>query len=192
MRVTDALELAKSLMLKYHVPENCRLELSRQKKALGKCSWRSIAPGFYAATIYISYYFIESNNEEEIKETILHEIAHVISGPHHGHDFHWRMICRQVGCKPERCAGNEIKTTPGRYVATCPTCGEVYYAYRLGKKIQCCTYGCRKCGARGLFYVDSYTGQSVNPYKNVVAAMVQNSIISKEVPVSELLPAIMA
>ena len=41
-------------------------------------------------------------NEEEIKDTVLHEIAHAIAGGNHHHDRVWKDVCNRLGCKPSR------------------------------------------------------------------------------------------
>lgn len=49
------------------------------------------------------------NNEAEVKETILHEIAHALCRPSDGHGSFWRNIARMVGAKPTACYGDEVK-----------------------------------------------------------------------------------
>ena len=43
------------------------------------------------------------DNEDNIKDTVLHEIAHAIAGNHHHHDAVWKSCCIAVGCQPKRC-----------------------------------------------------------------------------------------
>src|SRR5690348_10686263 len=40
---------------------------------------------------------------DEIRDVILHEIAHALT-PTNGHDAVWQAAARKVGAKPERCA----------------------------------------------------------------------------------------
>jgi SWI/SNF-related matrix-associated actin-dependent regulator 1 of chromatin subfamily A len=41
---------------------------------------------------------LNSTEEQQFKDTILHEIAHAIVGPHHGHDEVWRGKAVEIGC----------------------------------------------------------------------------------------------
>ena len=79
------------------------------------------------------------NTIEETKDVVLHEIAHALTGPGHGHDFVWKRMCRKVGARPERCYtsehnGGSVKTTKGKYKLINKDTGEVYrYYYRRPK-----------------------------------------------------------
>src|SRR5580704_1150694 len=55
--------------------------------------------------IELSSHFAERNSDEMIRDTILHEIAHALVGPGHGHDAVWQAKCVEIGAKPERCYG---------------------------------------------------------------------------------------
>src|SRR5215207_599997 len=66
------------------------------------------------------------NGEEQVRDTILHEIAHALT-PDDGHGPQWRAKCREVGARPERCYGEAEVVAPPRRAAP----------YR---------YGCRPCG----------------------------------------------
>src|SRR5262249_35413457 len=55
--------------------------------------------------IELSVHFAASNLDEEVTDTLLHEIAHALVGPGHGHDEVWRAKCREIGARPEACYG---------------------------------------------------------------------------------------
>ncbi len=52
------------------------------------------------------------NSEEEVRDTILHEIAHALSWEIHkepcGHDERWKEICVRIGARPDRCYDDEV------------------------------------------------------------------------------------
>jgi predicted SprT family Zn-dependent metalloprotease len=79
------------------------------------------------------------NTIEESKDVVLHEIAHALTGPGHGHDAAWKRMCVRVGAKPERCytsehQGGNVKTAKGKYKLINKDTGEVYrYYYRRPK-----------------------------------------------------------
>ena len=52
--------------------------------------------------ITISRKFAEQFPEPEVRETILHEIAHALVGRRHGHDAVWRQKAREIRSLGER------------------------------------------------------------------------------------------
>jgi len=90
----------------------------------------------------------------EVEDTILHEIAHALAGAAAGHGPHWQAWCRTIGCRPERCAGEEAaalqkKTAPPAPVpswrGTCQACGDTFYVSRLTARRK---RGRHLCGGR--------------------------------------------
>lgn len=62
--------------------------------------------------ISISRPLVALNSEEEVRDTILHEIAHALSWEIHkepcGHDERWKEICVRIGARPDRCYDDEV------------------------------------------------------------------------------------
>lgn len=74
------------------------------------------------------------------RDTILHEIAHALTGPGHK----WRAMCRKIGADPTRTWGhNGEERIQARYVGTCPN-GHVFHRERLTKR----RISCRRCNPR--------------------------------------------
>ena len=74
------------------------------------------------------------NSLEESKDVVLHEIAHALTGPGHGHDATWKRMCIKVGARPERCYtpesnGGDVKTLKGKYKLINKETGKVYKEY---------------------------------------------------------------
>jgi predicted SprT family Zn-dependent metalloprotease len=94
--------------------------------------------------IELSVHYTENNTLEQIRDTVLHEIAHALVGPQHGHDATWKRKCIEIGAKPERC--NRGADMPkGKWRATCPGCQRLYSRH---KKPRTPTgYFCRTCGS---------------------------------------------
>lgn len=57
-------------------------------------------------------------DEKNVKNTILHEIAHALVGPGHGHDEVWRSKALSIGCDGKRC-GNDVSLV-SKWVGICP------------------------------------------------------------------------
>lgn len=90
--------------------------------------------------------------EDEVRDTILHEIAHFKAGLKAGHGRPWKEACRAIGAVPERLARLEgdlikkVQAETAKYHLTCKDCGNVHYRNRLprGRK-SFAGYRCGKC-----------------------------------------------
>lgn len=156
MRINDALNLARDLMKQHNVRPDCGLDLSRGKRTLGYVIWKGTNK---IPTVNLSVHFLAILSDEEIRDTILHELAHVISGPGHHHDWYWKSICRKIGCNPERTAKLD-RVPDGRYKMQC-VCGKTYTKYRSSRTMKSHTYVCGTCKRNDLVWVDSYTGKKM-------------------------------
>jgi predicted SprT family Zn-dependent metalloprotease len=94
--------------------------------------------------IELSVHFAERNPDDEILDTILHEIAHALVGPGHGHDSAWQAKCREIGARPEACYGDDVEMPRGRWRARCPGCATEFDRHRRPKRAQ--GWFCRPCG----------------------------------------------
>ena len=129
--------LARQLMAQHGVPSDWTFGYDRAKRRAGRCCYRKKA-------ITLSIHLVARNSDEEIKDCLLHEIAHCLAGPgtHHGPD--WKAVCRRVGAKPVRCYNINLVDMPkGRYRATCGGCQKTYYRHRFPR---CSYYYCTICG----------------------------------------------
>src|SRR5271155_5359404 len=121
-------------LLARHGPHDWTFAFNRRKSALGLCL-------FHLRTIELSVYLM-SGSSEEILDTILHEIAHALVGPRHGHDAAWKRKCLEIGAKPIRCGQADMPI--GRWRASCGQCGENFHRHRKPKKVR--GWYCRVCG----------------------------------------------
>lgn len=90
--------------------------------------------------ITLSVTYCLKASKEEIVDTILHEIAHAIVGPKHGHDATWKAAAQQIGCTAERC--HRVQHTLPRWRGWCG-CGQEWKRQRLTQRAR--TSRCRKC-----------------------------------------------
>jgi predicted SprT family Zn-dependent metalloprotease len=75
----------------------------------------------------------------------MHEIAHALVGPKHGHDDIWKTVCRRIGARPVRCYSLDTVDMPkGRWKAQCNSCKKEFHRHRKPKHNG--YLHCRSCG----------------------------------------------
>ncbi len=90
------------------------------------------------------------NPIEEVRDTLLHEIAHaLVPGDHHGP--RWQAMCRSIGARPVRCYTEEsvvsLPRKPAAYMLGCETCNWWVERRRLSRR----KYLCKKCRGAVVF-----------------------------------------
>lgn len=121
MQLRLARQLAEQLMHEHGLPEDgWRFAWGHGRRTLGSASIRPrkrITDGRVVIDtikiIRLSKHFARHNNEPVVRETILHEIAHALVGPEHGHGPAWKAKCRELGIPAERLAPPETPTAQG-------------------------------------------------------------------------------
>jgi hypothetical protein len=87
------------------IGEGRKPELDDSRRRFGACKPKE-------KVISLSRPLIELNFEEEVRDTILHEIAHALTWERHrtncGHDQRWKDICIEIGARPERCYDDSV------------------------------------------------------------------------------------
>ena len=68
---------------------NWTVKVSRGRKTIGLCSYSD-------KTIYISKYHIDNDSYDDVRDTIIHEIAHALN-PRDGHGDKWRETAISLG-----------------------------------------------------------------------------------------------
>jgi predicted SprT family Zn-dependent metalloprotease len=125
MNLLHAQQLAIQLMDEHGLlDKGWSIEFDTAKSRFGSCRYRSRVIG-------LSKPLTMANDLVQVKDTILHEIAHALVGVGHGHDNVWKRMCVAIGAKPERCySAEDTNLIAGKYRAVCGGCGEVYSRHK--------------------------------------------------------------
>jgi len=122
--------------MQHHKLRGWAFAYNRRKRCLGLCRHDE-------KLIELSIFYVAANDEDSVRDTILHEVAHALAGPTAGHGPRWKAKCVQIGAKPER-LDREATMPSGRWKATCPGCCKQYTRHR--KPMRNRRYICRACG----------------------------------------------
>lgn len=122
------------LLIEAHLGTEWKLGWSHARRIFGQCHYA-------VKTIFLSKPLVELNPEDQVLDTILHEIAHALT-PGDGHGNEWRAMCRKLGATPKTKGKGAAPVK--RWAATC-TCGRVYRRDRLPNKVNGVTPN-RYCG----------------------------------------------
>lgn len=133
------------LMHEYGLSSKWTFRWQNKKRSLGTCSYNR-------KEIRLSRWYVELNDMADVKDTILHEIAHALSYERYGsrgigHGVLWKKVCREIGAIPRSCSKSNLNRPKNhyKYVDTC--CGLTFRRHRLRKNTK---YSCPKCHV-GLF-----------------------------------------
>jgi len=121
------------LLIDRHGLTGWRLVFDRAKTRAGVCRSARHEIGLSATLTLL-------HAEAEVRDTILHEIAHALVGPAHGHDAVWKAKAREVGCPAARCMPSDVPRAPAPWVGTCPA-GHIAERHRRPQRLA----SCRQC-----------------------------------------------
>jgi predicted SprT family Zn-dependent metalloprotease len=153
MNLYAAKHLAESLMQQHGLAgAGWCFRFDHARKRFGSCRCRE-------KVITLSRTLTFLNTEAEVRDTILHEIAHALT-PGDGHGRRWKRMCIQVGAKPVRCYQDDQVVTPprraARYQIGCGRCDWWADRFRVTSR----RLVCRACRSP-VMYRDKDTGRSL-------------------------------
>ena len=125
----DAFAMAEYL-LEVHGLEEWEVVFDNAKRRAGICR-------FSDRTLGLSAPLTALHSEDDVRDTILHEIAHALVGPRHGHDATWRATARRIGSSGDRCVSPDAPTPPAPWLGTCPGGHTLERHRRPGRVLTC-------------------------------------------------------
>ncbi len=142
MDILKAEKMARDL-LSLHGFDYCLFAWTRSHNVFGT----AVSNRVYAnkKTLKLSKPLVLVNDEDRVRDTILHEIAHFIAGAERGHDWRWKQVCREIGAKPERCFSSlDTVMAQAKYTLACGNCGLKSPRSRIPKNTLVCALCCKK------------------------------------------------
>ncbi|HRI96053.1 MAG TPA: SprT-like domain-containing protein, partial [Nocardioides sp.] len=107
MDLRDAFALAEYL-LEVHGLDDWDVAYDNAKRRAGVCR-------FADKTLGLSAPLTAVHSDDDVRDTILHEIAHALVGPQHGHDATWVAKARAIGSSGERCVSPDAPAAPAAW-----------------------------------------------------------------------------
>jgi len=131
MELDKAQGLANRLMNEHHLNKKWKFRFDRSKVRFGQAR-TTVVRGRVVHEITLSSHLTLASSEPSVRDTILHEIAHVLVGLEHGHDAKWQRKARALGCDLDykrECGEKILDLAPFKYY--CEDNGElVFYSHR--------------------------------------------------------------
>jgi predicted SprT family Zn-dependent metalloprotease len=148
MNLYEASHLARSLMTE-HGLAHWSFSFDHARRRFGRCDYTN-------RRITLSKTLTFLNPLDEVRDTLLHEIAHALA-PGANHGPRWRAMCLKIGARPVRCYTDEKVVSPPRrppaWLFGCPACNWWVERRRASRR----KYLCTKC--RGTVVFRAHLGQ---------------------------------
>ena len=133
--------LAEKLMTEHNLT-GWSFQFDNGSKRAGCCNYKK-------RVISLAYEYARYVSAKDIKNTILHEIAHALVGSRHSHNAIWKAKAIEIGCSGERC--HEVQFTPPKYIMKCQNnCWVMTADRRRQNKV------CRSCNGEITYYTYTY------------------------------------
>lgn len=108
----------------------------RAVRRAGACHWAD-------RRITVSRHLAERAEEDEVRQVLLHEVAHAMAGHAAAHGPRWRAACARIGHDGSRLHDRPIAEDRAAWIGTCPA-GHVHRRFRRPTR----TVSCGACSRR--------------------------------------------
>lgn len=117
-------------LIRMHLDSTWSFAFDNAKRRAGVCDYTR-------RRISVSRYISARNDDDEVHQTLLHEVAHAMAGPGTGHGARWRRIAREIGYVGDTVHHGETPTELAPWVGRCPA-GHTIYRYRRPTRPSSC------------------------------------------------------
>ncbi len=134
-------------LLRRHGLAGWRFAFDQAKRRGGACH-------FGRRTISLALGYAHAADDAELRDTLLHEIAHALVGPRHHHDAVWQAQAQAIGCSARRC--HTLTFAEPSVIARCAN-----GCFAVGKHRRRRGMRCRRCGGAVLYEPAGASSRSI-------------------------------
>lgn len=147
-------------LIRMHLDETWSFAFDNAKRRAGLCDYTR-------RRISVSRYLAARQEDDEVHQTLLHEVAHALAGPAAGHGKEWKRIARELGYVGGTTHHGETATELAPWVGACPN-GHTAYRHRKPTRVS----SCAKCSPRfDRRYIIRWTRREIPASARRAAAM---------------------
>lgn len=130
-------------LIALHLDESWTFDFDNAKRRAGLCDYQR-------RRITVSRYLAARFEDDEIHQTLLHEVAHALAGHTAGHGPAWKRMARDLGYVGGTTHRGETATELAPWVGRCPS-GHTTYRHRRPSSETSCAVCSRRFDRRYLF-----------------------------------------
>lgn len=123
-------------LLEKHLDDSWSFAFDHARTRGGACDWAR-------RRITVSRHLCLRWSDEEMHQTLLHEVAHALAGPTAAHGRQWRQIASRLGYTGTRTHNNPTADELAPWIGTCPS-GHLFYRHRRPTR----PLACGRCARR--------------------------------------------
>ncbi len=129
-------------LIRMHLDETWTFAFDNAKRRAGMCDYTR-------RRISVSRYLSARHDDDEVHQTLLHEVAHALAGHDAGHGPAWKRVARDIGYVGGTTHHGETATELAPWVGTCPN-GHAHFRHRRPTRATSCTLCARRFDRRFL------------------------------------------
>lgn len=117
-------------LIRLHLDDSWTFAFDHAKRRAGQCDYTR-------KRITVSRYLAARHTDDEVHQTLLHEVAHALAGPAAGHGREWLRIAREIGYAGGTTHRGETANELAPWVGRCPGGHALFRHRRPGRAMSC-------------------------------------------------------
>lgn len=136
MSELDRVRVWAEALIRLHLDDSWSFAFDHATKRAGLCDYGK-------KRISVSRHLAARWDDDEVHQTLLHEVAHALAGPGVGHGPAWKAIAADLGYVGGTTHSGEIAAERARWAGRCPA-GHKFVRFRRPRSV----VACGKCSRR--------------------------------------------